>query len=90
MVSAVVVVVDESRNLRSFNGYDEPEILPSSTPPFCLIGADVGQWIPCSLAVQPPIGRLQFHNQGTEWTADASGLPAKCAGNPTAYGEPAA
>src|SRR5439155_8459206 len=26
-------------HLRSFNGYDGPEILPSSTRPFCLIGA---------------------------------------------------
>jgi hypothetical protein len=30
-------------HLRSFNGYDGPEILPSSTRPFCLIGADAGQ-----------------------------------------------
>src|SRR5262249_45934062 len=29
-------------HLRSFNGYDGPEILPSSTSPFCLIGADAG------------------------------------------------
>src|SRR5205814_4120068 len=28
---------------RSFNGYDGPEILPSSTRPICLIGADAGQ-----------------------------------------------
>jgi hypothetical protein len=27
-------------HLRSFNGYDGPEILPSSTRPFCLIGGD--------------------------------------------------
>src|SRR5690348_10617712 len=26
-----------------FNGYDGPEILPSSTQPICLIGADAGQ-----------------------------------------------
>jgi WD40 repeat protein len=25
-------------------GYDEPEILPSSTRQICLIGADAGQW----------------------------------------------
>src|SRR5215831_6200376 len=30
-------------HLRSFNGYDGPEILPSSTRPFCLISADAGQ-----------------------------------------------
>ena len=30
-------------HLRSFNGYDGPEILPSSTRHFCLIGADAGQ-----------------------------------------------
>src|SRR5213075_1725366 len=30
-------------HLRSFNGYDGPEILPSSTRPICLIGADAGQ-----------------------------------------------
>src|SRR6185436_10537076 len=30
-------------HLRSFNGYDGPEILPSSTRPFCLTGADAGQ-----------------------------------------------
>jgi RNA polymerase sigma-70 factor (ECF subfamily) len=30
-------------HLRSFNGYDGPEILPSSTGLFCLIGADAGQ-----------------------------------------------
>src|SRR4051812_508181 len=30
-------------HLRSFNGYDGPEILPSSTHPFCLSGADAGQ-----------------------------------------------
>ena len=30
-------------HLRSFNGYDGPEILPISTRPFCLIGADAGQ-----------------------------------------------
>src|SRR5207237_5201102 len=30
-------------HLRSFNGYDGPEILPSSTRPFCPIGADAGQ-----------------------------------------------
>ena len=29
-------------HLRSFNGYDGPEILPTSTRPFCLIGADAG------------------------------------------------
>src|SRR6516162_5818400 len=29
-------------HLRSFNGYDGPEILPSSTHPICLIGADAG------------------------------------------------
>src|SRR6516165_8727130 len=29
-------------HLRSFNGYDGPEILPSSTRHFCLIGADAG------------------------------------------------
>src|SRR5437763_10885638 len=29
-------------HLRSFNGYDGPEILPSSTHPFCLSGADAG------------------------------------------------
>src|SRR6202030_2221534 len=31
-------------HLRSFNGYDGPEILPSSTRPFCLIGADAGHY----------------------------------------------
>jgi hypothetical protein len=31
------------RLLRSFNGYDGPEILPISTCPFCLIGADAEQ-----------------------------------------------
>src|SRR5437762_785613 len=30
-------------HLRSFNGYDGPEILPSSTGLFCLVGADAGQ-----------------------------------------------
>src|SRR5580704_14961096 len=30
-------------HLRSFKGYDEPEILPSSTRRICLIGADAGQ-----------------------------------------------
>src|ERR1700675_1451858 len=30
-------------HLRSLKGYDEPEILPSSTRPICLIGADAGQ-----------------------------------------------
>src|SRR6202035_2564454 len=29
-------------HLRSFKGYDEPEILPSSTRRICLIGADAG------------------------------------------------
>jgi hypothetical protein len=29
-------------HLRSFNGYDGPEILPSSTHPICLISADAG------------------------------------------------
>jgi len=29
-------------HLRSFNGYDGPETLPSSTHPICLIGADAG------------------------------------------------
>src|ERR1700719_4512322 len=29
-------------HLRSLKGYDEPEILPSSTRPICLIGADGG------------------------------------------------
>src|SRR5262249_20493231 len=32
-------------HLRSFNGYHGPEILPSSTSPFCLIGADAGHCI---------------------------------------------
>src|SRR5215472_3716708 len=32
-------------HLRSFNGYDGPEILPSSTRHFCLIGADPGHTI---------------------------------------------
>src|SRR4029077_18442034 len=31
-------------HLRSWKGYDEPEILPSSTRQICLIGADAGQW----------------------------------------------
>src|SRR5438067_9482734 len=31
-------------HLRSFNGYDGPEILPSSTRLFCLIGADAGHF----------------------------------------------
>jgi hypothetical protein len=44
VVSAVVVVVDESGNLRSFNAYDGPKILPSSTRLFCLIGADAGHF----------------------------------------------
>src|SRR5580658_5414411 len=30
-------------HLRSLNGYDGPEILPISTQPICLIGADAGQ-----------------------------------------------
>src|ERR1700688_5048799 len=30
-------------HLRSLKSYDEPEILPSSTRPICLIGADAGQ-----------------------------------------------
>jgi hypothetical protein len=30
-------------HLRSFNGYDGPEFLPSSTRTFCLTGADAGQ-----------------------------------------------
>src|ERR1700720_2462411 len=30
-------------HLRSLKGYDEPEILPSSTRPICLMGADAGQ-----------------------------------------------
>src|SRR5580700_5596571 len=30
-------------HLRSLKGYDEPEILPSSTRQICLMGADVGQ-----------------------------------------------
>src|ERR1700724_2049511 len=30
-------------HLRSLKGYDEPEILPSSTRPICLIGADAGR-----------------------------------------------
>src|SRR5208283_4050963 len=30
-------------HLRSLKGYDEPEILPSSTHPNCLISADGGQ-----------------------------------------------
>src|SRR3984893_19420725 len=30
-------------DLRSLKAYDEPEILPSSTRPICLIGADAGQ-----------------------------------------------
>ena len=30
-------------HLRSLKGYDEPEILPSSTRQICLIGADAGQ-----------------------------------------------
>src|SRR4029077_3582798 len=30
-------------HLRSLQGYDEPEILPSSTRRICLIGADAGQ-----------------------------------------------
>jgi hypothetical protein len=30
-------------HLRSLKGYDEPEIIPSSTRPICLMGADVGQ-----------------------------------------------
>src|SRR3981081_3779252 len=32
-------------HLRSLKGYDEPEIIPSSTRPICLMGADVGQQI---------------------------------------------
>jgi hypothetical protein len=38
-------------HLRSFNGYDGPEILPSSTRPFCLISADAGQCHPTEVAV---------------------------------------
>jgi hypothetical protein len=30
-------------HLRSLKGYDEPEILPSSTHPICLMSADGGQ-----------------------------------------------
>jgi hypothetical protein len=29
-------------HLRSLKGYDEPEVLPSSTRRICLIGADAG------------------------------------------------
>ena len=39
-------------HLRSLTGYDEPEILPSSTRPICLIGADAGQQ-PRVLGIEP-------------------------------------
>jgi hypothetical protein len=38
-------------------GYDEPEILPSSTRPICLMGADVGQ----------PQNRINNSNWLTKW-----------------------
>src|SRR5439155_20678715 len=37
-------------HLRFFNGYDGPELLPSSTQPICLMGADAGH---TSWAVRP-------------------------------------
>src|SRR5215813_1213581 len=46
-------------HLRSFNGDDEPEILPSSTHPICLIGADAG---PARIGISPcNDGRLMFY-----------------------------
>src|ERR1700730_1436419 len=53
-------------HLRSLKGYDEPEILPSSTRPICLIGADAGQ---------PAVARLSpmvFASQPTATTARAA------------------
>src|SRR4029077_19769577 len=46
-------------HLRSFNGYDGPEILPSSTGLFCLIGADAGQ-------------SLRLHRPRPEWRERAA------------------
>src|SRR5205814_3518631 len=40
-------------HLRSFNGYDGPEILPSSTQPICLIGPDAGQSVSWCLPLLP-------------------------------------
>ena len=45
-------------HLRSFNGYDGPEILPSSTRPFCLISADAGQGV----QVIAPGGYVREHS----------------------------
>src|SRR6202011_1871648 len=42
-------------HLRSLKGYDEPEILPSSTRQICLIGADGGHQPPV------PIGKKAVH-----------------------------
>ena len=51
-------------HLRSLKGYDEPEILPSSTRRICLIGADAGQ-SSTSTAYDPiakwTIGRVSRH-----------------------------
>jgi hypothetical protein len=46
-------------HLRSFNGYDGQEILPSSTCHFCLIGADAGQPAqPSPAALRKPASKI--------------------------------
>src|SRR6202023_2658197 len=61
-------------HLRSLKGYDEPEILPSSTRPICLIGADAGhprRWFP-RWWIRAPQGiwtRLRIWTQLRIWTS---------------------
>src|SRR5215471_13694055 len=52
-------------HLRSFNGYDGPEILPSSTRPFCLISADAGH----SLIYRAVVRRIDPDQPGRRFAA---------------------
>src|ERR1051326_7435668 len=55
-----------------FNGYDGPEILPSSTQPICLIGADAGQPREASANVEIKIRLKETLRREVEQAAEAN------------------
>jgi hypothetical protein len=79
-------------HLRSFNGYDGPEILPSSTALFCLIATDVGQRraiVAVARRLAVVLHRMWVDGSEFRWGKDSSAVPrlpeaaAENAGNPS-------
>jgi len=61
-------------HLRSFNGYDGPEILPFSTRPICLIGADAGQPLEVGVQEIPEIRADILEESGSRFAIERLGL----------------